>query len=451
MSAIHAIPVPGEADRFIIYRPAAQVAFVANGRLARELISAVPPRVLRAGLSEEVRTFLDTLGFWRKPVDKPDDATARTFAPTTAVLLLTNRCNLRCTYCYADAGVGPARELPEATARVAIEHVCEQAMEQGLETFRLDFHGGGEPTAAWRLMQRCAEHARTRPLPAVVSLTSNATWTATIRDWIIGHVDELSLSIDGGPETQNRNRPLAQGGGSFGLVDANLRALDFAGRTYGLRMTANPPWDRLAEDVRTLCQHRGCVAIQVEPAFNSRRGGHHLSPPAQECRAFASAFIEAFDTGRALGRAVFYSGSRVGIQTSVFCDAPFGALIVTPEGSISTCYEIDGPQHPLFPISHIGQVRDGRIEIDYARRAALHALMAHRRDACDGCFCADSCAGDCYTRTFTPGTDGHLHFGARCDMNREIFVRVLLRMMADDGGFWRLPDSLRGEVPNAVG
>jgi uncharacterized protein len=451
MKGIHVIPVPGEADRFIVYRPAAQVAFVANGRLARELTPNAAPGAQRDRLASEVRAFLDALGFWRAPVSAHTEGTARAFAPTTAVLLLTNRCNLRCVYCYADAGVGPAREMPEAIGHAAIDQVCQQAVQQGLDRFRVDFHGGGEPTAAWRPLQACAAHARTRPLPAVVSLTSNAAWSPAVRDWIIQHVDELSLSVDGGPATQNRNRPLAQGGESFGLVDANLRALDDAGRTYGVRVTASPPWDPLADDVRSLCEHPGCVAIQVEPTFDTRRGGHRLAPTVEDCQSFVAAFVAAFEVGRALGRPVFYSGARVGVQAATFCEAPYGALIVTPEGNLSTCYEVDGPRHPLFSISHIGRILGDRIEVDDERRAALHALMAQRRQVCDSCFCASSCAGDCYTRTFAPGADGHLRYGARCDMNRAIFVQILLRLMADGDGFWRLPDSYREDDANAVG
>lgn len=429
----YAIPLEdaGGAGRFIVYRPLVGLAFVGNRAMA-DLALAAPPAAEGAPME-----FLRAVGAL-EPDPPPPGLPGAEFRPTTAVLLLTNQCPLRCTYCYAAAGELPRQALTVELGQAAIDHVCETAQALGRPHFEVSFHGGGEPTAAWSVLEACAAYARRRPLPARLTLTSNGVWTARQRDWIFANLDGLSLSLDGAPETQDRQRPFASGQGSSARVMATVAALDRRGFPYGIRLTATAPWASLADDVRFLCAETGCQSMQVEPAFNTTRGGHGL-PDEAEARAFAAAFVEAWEIANRARRRLMYSGARVGTATATFCTAPFGALIVNGLGQLVTCYEVSGPGHRLAGLSTIGRIEGGRVEVDAAARARLHALMAGRRSACRDCFCYWSCAGDCYTRTFMSEPDGHQYRGARCLINRIVTRHILLTRIAEAGGVWRLP------------
>jgi uncharacterized protein len=174
----------------------------------------------------------------------------------------------------------------------------------------------------------------------------------------------------------------------------------------------------------------------VEPAFNSARGAH--SPGAREAaQQFVAAFLQAHEIAAHAGRRLFCSAARLGMVASMFCTAPYEALIVNGEGNLVTCYEISGESHPLNDLSTIGKVENGQVRLDGARRAQLHAALAERRAQCRACFCNWSCAGDCYPRVFDSGPDGHLTFGARCEMNRTLTKELLLRAIAEQAGVWR--------------
>ncbi|NWF69122.1 MAG: radical SAM protein [Chloroflexi bacterium] len=430
---LYTIPLNSDAGKFILYRPRIALAFVGNRPLAE--IAQAFARGETPAVSAEVRQFLENIGFFKDEFTLPEYLYPA-FRPATAVLLLTNQCQLRCTYCYAAAGEFPREELTPELGKTAIDYVCEQAQAAGFPHFEVSFHGGGEPTYHWHVLQQCADYARSKALPAKLSLTSNGLWSPAQAQWIIANLDGVSLSVDGSPATQDQQRPLIGGRGSSEFVLRAIAALDSHDFPYGIRMTATAPFTQLAEDVRYLCENTHCRSIQVEPAFNITRGGHGL-PVEAEARAYVENYLAAYDIASAAGRRLHYSGGRAGMVTTTFCTAPYQALIVNANGDLVTCYEVASPLHPLARLSTIGRIENGDVQVNAAARARLHDLMAARRKSCEGCYCYWSCAGDCYARAFGRGANGHLVHSQRCDINRAITQGILLRLMARSGGIWR--------------
>jgi uncharacterized protein len=428
------VPIDGEDDRSILYDPLRGLAFVGNEVMANVARRHVD-RSLRRGRATRATRFLDEIGFGasRAPAPRP---VADGFRPRSVVLLTTNRCQLRCRYCYAAAGERPPAELSLARAAAAIDVVAAIAREDGRDDFEVSFHGGGEPTMAWRLVERATAHARVKAVPARITLTSNAVWTPARCRWIVENVDGLTVSVDGGPATQDRSRPFANGRGSSRIVMRNLGELDRHGIDYGLRMTAVSPWNTLAADVRFLLEHTRGRVLRVEPAFGTGRGGHG-EPTRREVDGFVGSFLAAWDVARELGGDLRYTGADVWSARWSFCSAPEDALIVTPAGDVVTCYEVVDDRHPLAAISTVGHLDPGRLVHDRDKRSALRARVADRRARCVDCYCFWTCAGDCYVRAFRPGPDGHLARGERCRMNRTLTSELLLRLIAEAGGVWR--------------
>jgi len=91
---------------------------------------------------------------------------------------------------------------------------------------------------------------------------------------------------------------------------------------------------------------------------------------------------------------------------------------------------------PLAGISTIGRIENGEVIWDLEVRKNLHTLMAERRESCRDCFCYWTCAGNCYTRTFEPGPQGHLLHGVLCEITRDLVEAQLLMKIAKCGGVW---------------
>ena len=440
MVELHIVPVDEaeNADKFIIFRPLLGLAFVGNRalvELAQATAQTTQPEELDLKGRHKAFDFLRQVGFLQPDPPLPPPP-ATTFQPTMAVLLMTNQCQLRCVYCYAAAGELPHEALTTEQGRAAIDIVCQNAITLHQPQFEISFHGGGEPTFAWQVLKECATYARQKPLPARITLTSNGIWSPSQRDWIRHNIDGLTLSWDGTPEMQDRQRPFASGQGSAAAILRNIAELDKHHYPYSIRMTATAPWSALVEGIQFICQETGCQSIQVEPSFNLGRGGHGTAD-LDDCLGFAEAFIEALDITNRAGRRFMYSGARLGLVTTAFCTAPYNALIIRPGGMMVSCYEVTGAAHPLARISAIGQLETGELQINEPARDYLHTLMAERRQQCQDCFCYWSCAGDCYTRTFEDSPEGHQLRGARCTMNQTITRRMLLNGIADGAGVWR--------------
>ncbi|MFL7870045.1 MAG: radical SAM protein [Anaerolineales bacterium] len=438
---VRIIPAVAGEDRYIIYRPLAGLAFVGN----RAMVDLVLNYIAGSATVEppgEAGRFLRQIGFLQ-PDPSPPEHMKDAFHPTTAVLLLTNQCQLRCTYCYAAAGTLPKEELSVELAYTVIDYVCRTAEKLERPYFDLALHGGGEPTYVWSVLKECVAYARSKEISARISLTSNGVWSPAQRHWITKNLDGVSLSIDGAPETQDQQRPLRNGRASSPLVMETVAALDKAQFPYGIRLTATPPFDSLPDDIAYLCSHSRCRYMQVEPAFNISRGGHG-EMDEEGVEAFINSYLAAHELAVKANRQLVYTGARLGDIKTTFCTAPFLALIVNPSGDLVTCYEVTG-DHSQGCLSHIGRVVAGedvegsRIQIDHQIRRNLHSLMAERREACRDCFCYWSCAGDCYMRTFVTGPNGHLNFGLRCQMNRRILAELLLDAISQGDGVWQKP------------
>ena len=433
---IYLIPADDDRpqDKFIIYRPLIGLAFVGNRSMADLALAYARSGGAEHPGPEKAVEFLRSIGFFEPDPPEPTLPEAD-FVPTMAVLLVTNQCQLRCQYCYAAAGEPSPRQLTSGTARAAIDYVYQVATARGKPHFEVSFHGGGEPTLAWKVIQEATAYARQKPLPAKITLTSNGIWSKAKREWIFENIDGLTLSMDGRPEVQDRRRPFASGRGSSEQVMRSVAELDRRSFPYGIRMTSMAPWSELPEDVRFLCENTKCRSIQVEPTFNTSRGGHGEAGD-EEILAFGDAYLEAWEIARQAGRRFYYSGARAGIRTATFCSAPFQALITDVSGALVTCYEVTGPSHPLYELSQIGQVDESKqqVNVDHAARSNLLDLIRARREACQDCFCYYTCAGDCYARAFVQGPDGHLERGSRCVLNQHLTRRLLLYMIAQNGG-----------------
>ena len=419
-------------DRRIIYRPRRRLAFIGNEALADYLASRAAAIESRNG---EIEQFLEAVGYDLPglvcpPVEIPPDG----FRPAAAVLLMTNRCNLRCVYCYANAGDEPhAAEMSWPIAKALIDYVQANAQRTDGEIPSLTFHGGGEPAVCWDLMRRCVEYAHDRNPDTHVSMSSNGVWTGSQREFICRNFQSVSLSMDGTPGVQNEQRPLFGGGESSPAVMESIHALDACGMDYGIRMTVLPgSVDQLVAGVEFICENSRARTIQIEPTFTSVRG-QYADVPAAFADAFIGRFMEAWRIGKAFGRQVYYSGARPWVIAPMFCQAPLKAAVAAADGRLVTCFEVFSESSPFAGSFTVGRVSDAKVEFDHASLQAYLDKQQQRRRECEGCFCYWHCCGDCATRR----PDMLQKDSGRCRVTRGVTRELLLEYMEEGDGVWQ--------------
>lgn len=437
---IHCLPFQ---EGFIIYRPLARLAFVGNhamAGLAERL--ALDPLAPVGEDEQEAAVFLRSIGFL-DPDPAPPAFEEAPYRPTVAVLCLTTACNLRCLYCYARGGEEPTDAIPLELGRRAIDQACANAKLKGEERFALVFHGGGEPTVALKEMRELVRHARSRSLPCHVSLATNGVWSQTVTSWALANIDEVSLSVDGLPGVQNRQRPTANGAPTFDAVLGAAKRMDAQKLPYGIRMTVtDESIEELPAGVDLLCRETGCPVFQVEPAFAHGRAARDAEALTAHER-FADAFLQAYEIGASRGRHVYYSGARPWIASARFCQALDKALVVTPAGELTACYEICSSKHPLAGRFMFGTFNADGPQLRDGIRQGLLRSIAERRSHCSGCLCYWHCAGDCPSKALSPDAAQDLNFGARCELNRKITRDLLVRFIEAGKGVWSGREKLR--------
>ena len=157
---------------------------------------------------EEVQQFLDDMidkGFFVKDGDYSRIETEETICHQTSNgiwIKVTNRCNLRCSYCYADSGEGEANEL-------TIEEIENLLIELKPKNYNKIVITGGDPLMRKdivEILKTCKKYGK------VQILTNGTIGNAELYREIMEIVDAIQISLDSYEEIHHdKNR----GKGSF--------------------------------------------------------------------------------------------------------------------------------------------------------------------------------------------------------------------------------------------
>ncbi|MBM3146576.1 MAG: radical SAM protein, partial [Actinobacteria bacterium] len=164
-------------------------------------------------------------------------------------LFLTDRCDLRCIYCYERERLPDHRtDMTTETAELAVDWLFAQSgaeREVGISFF------GGEPLLNLDALQAAARRAEALARQTGKSLRLGMTTNGThlddrALDLVVGHGIETVVSLDGSREVHDRQRPRADGRGSYDEVAANARRLLEVHPDTVCRATVMPGGDAMA-------------------------------------------------------------------------------------------------------------------------------------------------------------------------------------------------------------
>ncbi|MDR1155646.1 MAG: radical SAM protein [Bacteroidales bacterium] len=434
-----------ETDRFLVYAPLRRAAFVGNAQVVNFLAD------VRAGIYDPVadgdgamRKFLQQLEILDSDTEEPPVSTFAEIPEATAVsLFLTTACNLRCTYCYASAGDTAPKFMSLQVAKQGIDFVIGNAVKKNLGHIEVNYHGGGEPAINWHTLTESLGYARLKAsehgMETIASLATNGVLNDRQIDWIIENIQGASVSFDGLPEMHDRHRVTPSGKGSSERVIHTLRRFDEAGFDYGIRVTVTADLiPMMADSVEYICSCFNSRHIQVEPVYQI---GRWTDAPSAETGAFVAAYRDALARAKKYGCEIVFSGARLGILTNHFCSATRDMFALTPDGTVSACYEVFSEDNPWAKVFLYGKPAEtGGYTFDRERLAFLRKQAVQHRDYCRDCFARWTCGGDCYHKALT--MTGSLEFSgtSRCNIIHELTRDQILSRIAESGGiFWHEP------------
>lgn len=139
-----------------------------------------------------------------------------------ACINLTDDCNMSCRYCFSHAH---KREMDLPTAIAAVTWI--KANQGRVDNTHINFFGGEPMLKFDEIIKPTVEWAERLGISGITfGLTTNGTLLTPDRvEWLFNHDVAILLSLDGGPETQNYNRPLKNHEDSFLSVVDNIPAI----------------------------------------------------------------------------------------------------------------------------------------------------------------------------------------------------------------------------------
>ena len=416
---------------FIVYAPLAGRAVHANGECAAQLkryLETGDPGMVSPQIVEQLGG-LNWLHSRSAPIPLPVD---RHYHPTAVTLFLTNSCNLRCEYCYAQAGELHPQEMSPEVYRAAVDLVTRNARRAGAPV-SVAFHGGGEPTLAWETLQGVLDYARHQYREkhqgkTQFALATNGVMPAAHREVVASQFNHVTLSLDGPPDIQDAQRPTPTGAGSFDQVMAFIAVLREHRTPFGLRATiTRRNVNRMAEMVDFFIDRTDCRHLHFEPFYPFGRG-EQVPEQVPDATMFATEFVQAMDRARERDAVLRYSAARLPGPHLAFCACANDAFNVTPDGCVTACFEVCHHSDPLWKKYCFGlfDQERARFAMDWERLEDLRRLTVDRQPRCENCFAKWNCSGDCPAKNDRALNSAEAN-PMRCQITQEILLAMLER------------------------
>jgi uncharacterized protein len=374
-------------------------------------------------------------------------------APFRHVLLkLHSRCNLSCDYCYVYEHVDQSWRrqppvMPAAVIDAAAARLADHARDWSLPSVTVTFHGGEPLLAGPDVIEYAVRSVRDAvPADVLVTFTAQTNGVLLVDDDTLACLRRndvlVGVSVDGGPDANDRHRRFARGAGSYRAVSAGidrLRAAPYRDLFSGLLCTVdlrNDPVE-VYEDLLALDPPR--------MDFLLPHGNWTTPPPGLEpdgpATPYADWLIRVFDR--------WYDAPRVETDIRLF-SAIMSLVLGGPSGTESVgldpidfvIVETDGSieQGDALKTTAEGQAATGmhvfthafdevlRLPGVRARQIGLAALGAD----CRGCRLVEVCGGGHYAHRYEAGK-GFANRSVYCADLMRLIRHVYARMRADLG------------------
>jgi uncharacterized protein len=344
-------------------------------------------------------------------VDRPFiDDTPLAPPPLRALsLAIAQKCNLGCTYCYAQQGeFGGAAKNMELTEALRAVDLLLAGAEPGAR-LNLAFLGG-EPLVNRKVLRAATGHAlelaRERGAKITFSITTNGTLlTEDDGHFFEQHGFAVTVSIDGPQEVHDAQRPFKGGAGSYdGIMKRVAPLLKMQQKMQvSARVTVTPRNLSLRRTLDTFIAS-GFHSVGFSPMLSAPTAAGEMQSGDLELM-----LGEMIDCGREYERAS-RSGRRYpfanmvnamreihrGTHRPYPCGAGAGYLGVSADGELSACHRFVGDEEGAM-----GSLDDG---VDTSRQADwLATRHVHRQEPCRSCWARYLCGGGCHHEVISRG------------------------------------------------
>lgn len=355
----------------------------------------------------------------------------------TVVLSLTEKCNCRCRYCFLDAEA-EGKVMSKDLIKVTVDYAFDNSDGRSINFAAF----GGEPSTQPELLEYLVQYvsekkelSKYRTKNVRFSITTNGVLSERMLELLITNKFIVSLSMDGIKEVQNYHRPLANGNETYDIVCKTIERLVEAGLSVKIRATVTQfSVDKMAETVEVLGK-MGIKKIHFGAVTPGGRGcteNKLLQPPTAEC--FTENLIKAIKQGKESGVDVLcFPYLNLDETPKTFCDGTVkNRIVVTPQGIVSSCVEVQSVDHPLYDALSLGYYDENNKKLVITadgRRVKCggceHFSKAIDKSKCNKCPFLFFCGSGCATRNYRGSGDTSSVDEYRCEIIKGVMPYIL--------------------------
>ncbi len=397
----------------IIYSPLRRGVFWANKEATLLVRKFLESGRLEVSSDDKVQQYLYELS---KVVANEPEVKLKP-STNSLVIILSQICNLACTYCYAQEARSK-EVLSKDKLKIAYDFVLADANPEKYFTFI----GGGEPFVTWDTIEWSInyinQHKSTSDKVSF-SITSNAT---LFDDYKIAFCKENNIHIGVSFEiiknVQDSQRPFYKSSKStFDVIHNNIKRLIDSGISFGIRST-------ITKQNVSLMPEMVKFVVDNYPTLK-RLHFEQVTDSSQNNADFYKEFIDYFFKARTIGKEcgidVYNSISNSVFRIKhCFCG---GETCITPTGAIVACHRISSENDKGYNVFNYGRITKEGLEISDFKYNSYLEFTNRKKQECEECFAFWHCAGICPMERVVLSDQQLLN---KCDFTREIVKRILI-------------------------
>lgn len=337
---------------------------------------------------------------------------------TSAMLVLTHACNLKCRYCFVHQ---EPSKMTYQTAFDAVQFLIKNAKETG-DKPSINFFGG-EPMLMWDeiIVPLVTWIRQEYKEPFSIGITTNGTLLGPASLEFMKENDmNLLLSIDGAKETQDYNRPFHSGKGTFDNLENKLPLIIKTFPRTTFRSTVIPNTVEYLFDNIMFAEQSGFSNFFIVPNVYEEWSQEKLQLLSLEFRKYSNYIIQRFresktyitfsELHKSFGniKAINIAKRKNVYRTFPNCQAcgkcGLGSgkyVSVHPNGNIYGCQELTSNvgEENIF---YIGNIYTGIIDqnrINLIKEFDNNQCCSNKYD-CEECLLNPICDGGCVANNY---------------------------------------------------
>lgn len=398
----------------LVFSPLANIFFLSLPGEVERL-----EQILAAGESN------DTLNKLLHQHTPPKDDTDESYdTACTLHLLLNEKCNFRCKYCYSAEGRSSAELSMEQISTMLNYFLSSQ--RNAVKERTIMFMGGGEPVLSWDKLEQSTslakEIALKNNIDVYFSLTTNGS---VLNDRMIAFLKEhnftVQISFEVLPDVQDEQR------GMNDLVVQNLKRLLKENISNYVRSTITASnVDRIPEMVEYCQTHF--------PEINKLSCQHVVDPDyftsIKVVEDFFDRYFRSFTIAAEQAKKTdlqIRSSSSHLVNYSMrqkFCK---DLICLTPHGTLTTCPDVSSPKEKDYNEAVFARIENDKIAFNDNAFKRLTQGSIHSIEKCQSCWAKWNCGSGCPSsrRVYSEEI-----FDSICDFYRRMLCHSLMSELA---------------------